>query len=131
MPSKTSSSKTKSRRLASAADPTDAHESRGAVALTVAWMLLTLSCLAAQLVALTMWLIARSVGVPANRPNALLLIPSTLMIVATLTGIAVLALTGLIYRVRRARPPLPVTVAALLIALAPLAIVGVLALADF
>src|SRR4029453_15552378 len=105
----------------------DAHESRGAVAVTVVWMLLALSCLAAQLVALATWLVARAAGIPAGRPNALLLVPSTLMLVAVLTGVLLVVMTPLAYRVRKSRPPLAVTVAAIVIAVAPLVTVAVLA----
>ncbi len=105
----------------------DAHESRGAVVVTVVWMLLALSCLAAQVVALATWLVARAAGIPAGRPNALLLIPSTLMIVALLTGVLLLLMTPLAYRVRKSRPPLAITIAALAVAVAPLITVAVLA----
>ena len=79
---------TRSKKPSPKADPLpDAKESRGAVAVTVVWMLLTLSCLTAQLVALATWLFARGAGIPAGRPNALLLVPTTLMMVALITGI--------------------------------------------
>ena len=107
--------------------PTDANESRGAVAVTIVWMLLALSCLAAQLVALAMWLVARAAGIPAGRPNALLLVPATLMMVALLTGVALLLITPLAYRVRRSRPPTAITVAALVIGIAPVITVAVVA----
>jgi hypothetical protein len=106
----------------------DADESRGAVATTVAWMLLTLSCAAAQVVAFAMWLVARQVQVPVDRPNALYLIPSTLMIVAVISGLLVLTLTPITYYVRKARPPRAVTIVAVLIALLPIATIVALAL---
>ena len=105
----------------------DAHESRGAVVVTVVWMLLALSCLAAQLVALATWLVARAAGIPAGRPNALLLVPTTLMMVALLSGVLLLVMTPLAYRVRMSRPPTAVTIAAIMIALAPFITVAVLA----
>jgi len=105
----------------------DANESRGAVAVTIVWMLLALSCLAAQLVALATWLVARAAGIPAGRPNALILVPTTLMMVALLTGIALLLITPLAYRVRKSRPPTTITVAALIIAIAPIITVAVVA----
>jgi hypothetical protein len=97
------------------------------VATTVAWMLFTLSCAAAQIVAAVTWLIARSAGLPANRPNALLLVVSTLMGVAILTGILILLVTPLVYRVRKSPPPTAVTFIALLIALLPLVTIASLA----
>jgi hypothetical protein len=120
-------SKTKSPTRAPVADP-DAGETRAAVATTVAWMLLTLSCAAAQVVAFVMWLIARQVNLPADRPNALLLIPSTLMIVAVISGLLVLALTPFTYYVRQARPPLTVTIVAVLIALLPIVSIATIAI---
>ena len=106
----------------------DAGESRGAVATTVAWMLLTLSCAAAQLTSLAMWGLAQSADIPANRPNALMLVASTLLFVAILTGVLVLALTPLVYRVRKSRPPLVVTLIALALAALPLILLVVLAI---
>ena len=106
----------------------DAHESRGAVAVTVVWMLLALSCLAAQLVALATWLVARAAGIPAGQPNALLLVPTTLMMVALLSGVLLIVVTPLAYRVRKSRPPTAITVVALMIAIAPIITVAVLAM---
>ena len=93
-------------------------------------MLLALSCLAAQLVALATWLVARAAGIPAGQPNALFLVPQTLMIVAVLTGLLLLVVTPLAYRVRRSRPPLAITIAALAIGVAPLIAVAVIAVFD-
>jgi predicted branched-subunit amino acid permease len=91
-------------------------------------MLLTLSCLTAQLVALATWLFARGAGIPAGRPNALLLVPTTLMMVALITGILLVIVTPVVYRVRKSRPPIVITIAALVIALAPLFAIAVVAL---
>jgi hypothetical protein len=118
--------RSKKPRPATPADP-DAGESRGAVALTVAWMLLALSTLAAQVVALAVWLFARTAGVP-GRPNYLMLVPTTLMMVALFTGILVLVLTPLTYRVRRAPPPLSITIGAIVVALLPPTIVALAAM---
>jgi hypothetical protein len=90
-------------------------------------MLLALCTLAAQVVALAVWLFARTVGIP-GRPNYLMLVPTTLMMVALLSGILVLVLTPLTYRVRRSRPPLAITAAAIVIALLPPAVVLVAAM---
>jgi hypothetical protein len=98
------------------------------VATTVAWMLLTLSCAAAQIVGLAMWALAQSAGIPADRPNALMLVAGTLLFVAILTGLLVLALTPLVYRVRKSRPPLVVTIFALIIAAIPLIVFLALAI---
>jgi hypothetical protein len=106
----------------------DAGESRAAVAVTVAWMLLTLSCLAAQIVALVMWLLARSAGIPLGKPNALYLVAATLVFVAMLTGFLVLGLTPVAYRVRKSPPPRAVAVLAVMIGTAPLVTLGIAAL---
>jgi vacuolar-type H+-ATPase subunit I/STV1 len=116
----------KAKPVAHQPDP-DANETRGAVAITVAWMLLTLSCAAAQVVAFAMWLVARQVQVPVDRPNALFLIPSTLMIVAVISGLLVLALSPITYYVRKARPPRAVTIVAVLIALLPMISIAMIA----
>ena len=97
----------------------DAGESRGAVAVTVAWMLLALSCAAAQVVALATWLLARAAA-PAAGVNHLLPVPRTMLIVALLTGVLILLLTPLVYRVRKSRPPRAITVVAVGIAVGPL-----------
>jgi hypothetical protein len=91
-------------------------------------MLLALSCGSAQIVALVVWLIARAATPPANRPNALMLVVSTLLGVAILTGLAILIFTPLVYRVRRGRPPIAVTVVAVLIAIVPLVLLAALVL---
>ncbi|MCI0361711.1 MAG: hypothetical protein L0211_24770 [Planctomycetaceae bacterium] len=119
---------TKSKKQPPVAPLPDANESRGAVAVTVVWMLLALSCLAAQLVALVTWLFARGAGIPADRPNALLLVPTTLMMVALLTGILLVSITPLVYRIRRSPPPMAITVAAIVIAISPLIGMAVVAL---
>jgi hypothetical protein len=94
-------------------------------------MLLTLSCAAAQVVAFVMWLIARQVNLPADRPNALMLIPSTLMIVAVVSGLLVLVFTPFTYYVRKARPPLTVTIVAVLIALLPMVSIATIAVGTY
>ena len=119
--------RSKQRRAVAALSDPDAGESRGAVALTVAWMLLALSTLAAQVMAVAVWMFARTVGIP-GRPNYLMLVPTTLMMVALFTGILVLVLTPLAYRVRRAPPPLSITVGAIVVALLPPAIVALAAM---
>jgi hypothetical protein len=99
--------------------PPEAGESRGAVAITVAWMLLALCCLMAQATALATWLLARAVA-PPGRTNHLLLVPRTLLGVALLTALLILVFTPLTHRVRKSRPPMAVTIAAIAIAVVPL-----------
>jgi hypothetical protein len=100
--------------------PIDPAESRPAVAMTVAWMLTTLSCGAAQAVALVMWLVARNAGIAEDQPNALYMIPQTLLLVAFVAGVVALLLTPLVHRLRRSRPPISITIAALLIGVLPI-----------
>ncbi|MDX1947997.1 MAG: hypothetical protein SFU86_21540 [Pirellulaceae bacterium] len=106
----------------------DAGESRAAVALTVVWMLATMSCVLAQVVSLAMWLVARGANIPAGRPNALDIVSGILLAVAFLTGLLILLLTGIVLWIRRARPPRAITIVSLLIAVIPVVTIGVLTL---
>jgi hypothetical protein len=105
-------------------------QDRSAIAVTVVWMLATFSCAAAQVVALVMWLVARSVGIPAGQPNALGVVAGILQMVAMLTGLLVLVLTPFAYRVGHTRPPRLVTIGAIIVALMPLVTIAVGAVLD-
>jgi hypothetical protein len=124
--------KPKDKRAAAKEAPLpDAGESRAAVATTVAWMLLTLSCAAAQVVAAGIMVVAQSAVVLPDRPNALTLVASTLLFVALLTGLLVLLLTPLVYRVRKTRPPPKITILAVIIAATPVLLLLALAFLPF
>lgn len=103
----------------------DDKEPRASVATTVAWALTTLSCGAAQLIAIISWLIARSTGIPPGQANALMLMPQTFMIVAVITGLITVGLTPIVLRVRPVRPPRAITAAAIIIGLMPIVLVVV------
>jgi hypothetical protein len=107
-------------RAASRSTEPDAGESRGAVALTVAWMLTAMSTAAAMLVvAAVQAIMAANPAVP-GRPHPMLPLSSVMLFVALATGIVCLVFTPLAYRVRRSRPPTAITIAAILIGLSPL-----------
>ncbi|HZN36570.1 MAG TPA: hypothetical protein VFB80_22225 [Pirellulaceae bacterium] len=98
----------------------EAGESRGAVALTVAWMLTCTSTAVAMLVVVALWLISLAFPFPGPRPHPLLVVAGLLQFVALFTGLLCLLFTPLAYRVRRTSPPRPITIAAVLIGLAPI-----------
>ena len=98
----------------------EAGESRAAVALTVAWMLTCTSTAVAMLVVLALWLISLAFPFQGPRPHPLLVVAGMLQFVALFTGLLCLLFTPLAYRVRRTSPPRPITIAAVLIGLAPI-----------
>lgn len=95
------------------------EESRASVAVTVAWMLMMLVCglallMASVLSGLTQWM---SLSQEAKRGLALL---SNLgLLIALITGPLCLVLTVVVFRVRRDRPPLAITVAAVILGVLP------------
>lgn len=93
-------------------------------------MLTTLSCAAAQLVALVMWGLAwladRATEVPNPKPNALHTVSGVLLMVGLLTGLVAIGLAAVVLRIRRARPPRAITIASVLIGVAPPVILTVL-----
>jgi hypothetical protein len=95
------------------------NESRAAVSLTVIWMLATMSCLAAQVVALATWIVARASQEQPDRPNALAIVPGVLLLVAVLTGLLSLAIVVPVHYARKARPPRVVTMVSLVITAIP------------
>src|SRR5207248_629746 len=79
----------------------DAGESRGAVALTVAWMLACLSTTAAMLVVLTLRLLMAILPVVRVGRHPLNNVADVLLSVAVMTGVCCLICTPLAYRVRQ------------------------------
>ena len=108
--------------------PSIPDDQRPAVAVTVAWMLTTICSAAAQLLALVMWLVARSAGIPVGQPNALAVIPGVMLMVAVFTGILALILTPITLRTRRSPPPRTITIAAVVIGVLPLLIIAAISL---
>jgi hypothetical protein len=98
----------------------DAGETRAAVATTVVWMLTCLSTAAAMLMVLAFRLLIIEFPVAAGQRHPLAAVAGVLLLVALLTGVLCLGLTPLVYRVRRTRPPVAITAAAVLIGAAPM-----------
>lgn len=104
----------------------DQRESRGAVALTVVWMLTCLSTAAGMAVVLAFRLLILTLPVAARGTHPLARIAGVLLFVAMMTGGLCLLLTPLVYRAREIAPPRAITIGALLIALSPLVTIIVL-----
>jgi hypothetical protein len=98
----------------------DAGETRAAVALTVVWMLTCMSTAAAMLMVLIFRLLVIGFPVAAGGRHPLAAVAGVLLFVALMTGVLCLALTPLVYRVRRTRPPRAITIGAVLIGAAPI-----------
>jgi len=121
------SAKSTRRKSAALLPPPDAGESRGAVALTVAWMLACTSTAVAMLVVVSLELL--SLIVPFHGPQAhpLRVVAGMMLLVALATGALCLVFTPLAYRVRQAPPPPIIAIAAVLIGLSPVVVLIVLA----
>jgi hypothetical protein len=98
----------------------DEAESRSAVALTVVWMLTCMSTAVGTFVVLALRLLMLAIPVVDSRAHQWGQAAGVLLFVAITTGVLCLALTPLVYRVRIAPPPRPVTIAAIAIGLAPI-----------
>jgi hypothetical protein len=101
----------------------DAGESRAAVAVTVVWMLTCMSTAAALAVACGLWMLSRLLAAPRGGMHPLASIAEVLLFVAVTTGVLCLLLTPLTARVRQTPAPRSITVAAMLIGLAPLVVI--------
>jgi len=104
----------------------DANESRPAVALTVAWMLSCMSTAVGMLTVLALRLLMLVFPVAQGGKHPLAQVSGVLLFVALITGVVCLAFTALVYRVRKAPPPSPITVAAVMIGVAPIVLLVVL-----
>ena len=104
----------------------DEQESRGAVALTVAWMLTCMSTAAGLMVVLALQLLMLAFPVAAGGFHPLGRVAGVLLAVALITGVCCVALTPLVYRVRQTPPPREITVGAVLIGIAPIVLLVVL-----
>jgi hypothetical protein len=104
----------------------DANESRPAVALTVAWMLSCMSTAVGILTVLALRLLMLAFPVAAGADHPLGRVAGILLFVALITGVVCLAFTPLVYRVRTAPPPSPITCGAVLIGLAPIVLLVIL-----
>jgi hypothetical protein len=98
----------------------DAGESRGAVALTVAWMLTCMSTAVGLIVVLALRLLMVSFPSAAGGVHPLGRMATVLLFVTIATGALCLAFTPLTYRVRRTPPPRSITIGAVVIGVLPL-----------
>lgn len=106
----------------------DEHESRAAVALTVAWMLTCMSTTVGMFVVLALQLLMMAFPVAAGQVHPLGRMGGVLLFVAIATGVLCLVFTPLVYRVRTIPPPRTVTVGAVAIGLSPIVLLIVLTL---
>ena len=94
----------------------ESDESRGAVALTVAWMLSLLATLLAIITSLASRAFVAWWDVPREPPGLLVELPELLQFIGAITGTLCLVLTAVAYRVRRHPPPRSITILAVLAA---------------
>jgi hypothetical protein len=99
----------------------DERESRGAVALTVAWMLTCMSTAAGMFVVLVLRLLMLGFPVAAGGVHPLSRMADMFLFMALVTGGLCLLLTLLAHRTRQTAPPRPITIAAVLIGFSPIA----------
>lgn len=124
----TANSHNNDRRSRAASTLPDAGESRGAVALTVAWMLTCMSTAVALLVVVAARLLLAAVPAEARDAHPLATVGGVILMVAMTTGTLCLLLTPLAYRVRRSPPPQQITIAAVIIGVAPLVTFAILSM---
>ncbi len=106
----------------------DERESRGAVALTIAWMLTCLSTAVAMGMVLGLRFLTIAFPVAAGGAHPLGRIADVMLFVGLLTGLLCLLFTPLTLRARQVAPPKSVTAGAVLIGLSPVLLLIVLTL---
>jgi hypothetical protein len=106
----------------------DEHESRGAVALTIAWMLTCMSTAVAVLLVLALRLLMLAFPVAAGGVHPIGRIGGAFLFIALMTGVVCLVLTPLTLKARRRSPPQAVTIGAVLIGLSPVVVLVVITL---
>ena len=94
-------------------------EDRRAVAITVAWMLATLSCTVASLCWLIAWFVAWRLK-PPGEDSPLALIPNSLWFISLVTGVLALILMPAAYRWRQVPPPRAIAIYSVAIGLVPI-----------
>jgi hypothetical protein len=103
------------------------EESRGSVAVTVAWMLTLFLSGVALLIAGLAFVAALSFTLaPAVEKNVVRL-AGLMTLIAAVTGLLCLVLTVVVYRVRRDPPPIAITVAAVVVGVFPISLLLFLA----
>ena len=106
----------------------DQDESQAAVAVTIAWMLTCMSTAVGLAVVLVLRLLSVLFPVAAGGTHPLSRIEAVLLFVAVITGCLCLTLTPIANRLRHSRPPRAITIGAIVIGAAPLAVLVVLTL---
>jgi len=104
------------------------QESRASVAITVGWMLTLIVTGGALGLALVFYWLALGEELAPQSAKLLSLLGGAMMLSSALTGMACLVLTAAVHRVRRDRPPLAITAAAVFVSCLPLATMLLLAL---
>lgn len=105
----------------------DEFETRGAVSLTIAWMLTCLSTAVAVLLVISLHLLVLAFPAQTESTHPLAKIAGVFLFVALLTGLLCLIFTPLTLFARRRSPPRSITTGAVLIGLSPLIVYAVLA----
>jgi hypothetical protein len=95
-------------------------ESRSADAATVGWTLAALGTLGALAFRWIVQLIISNTLDAKSLPEATPFIPGLMLFTALISGILAVSMTPFVYGLRRTPPPLPITIAIVLIGLAPL-----------
>jgi len=119
---------TRKRRKNRRSEPVPPAESRTAEAVTVAWMLALTATLLAEMAAFGGWLLLRIAGWEPQEAGPIAALPELLLIIAALTGAVCVLLVPLTYKLRRQPPPLPISVAAVVIGAAPWLFIALLAM---
>jgi hypothetical protein len=103
------------------------EESRGSVAVTVAWMLtLFLTSVALLIAGVSFFAVQFLTFAPAIERNVSRL-AGLMTLIAAVTGLVCLVLTVSVYRVRRDPPPIVITVAAVVVSVFPISLLLFLA----
>src|SRR5262249_39314025 len=104
----------------------DASESRPAVALTVAWMLSCMSTAVGMLTVLALHLLMLAFPVARGGQHTLAQDSRFLLLSALISGTGFVSFSPLFYRVLKTPPPSSITVAAVMIGVAPIVLLVVL-----
>jgi hypothetical protein len=94
-------------------------ESRGSIAVTVSWMLTLLATGGGMIVAVVCFFLSRSLQMTPQQAEVFGLLAGVMTVVAAATGVLCLILTLVVYRVRRDRPPISITIAAVFVSCFP------------
>lgn len=101
-------------------------ESKGAEAVTVFWLLTGFSTAVAELV----WFVLRLMPHLFEDRERWLALLTVIFGIALLSGVVTLAVTPIVIRLRKTRPPRPVTVSSVFVGILPLILLGISYFAD-